>query len=1476
MGANQRTAATTYSNLGAFEGENIGTGHGTPAQNVTSWGAYRPQKNMTQILWNAGFSTNAQWSSQDGTGNAGAGPGGSSSGGPGLGGSDANIVGVGSTGTVLGTGATATMMVDMSNAATFSVGAGGSGYTIAPTVTVRYDSTGDGSVDADAAFSSGPTATISAGAVTGISGTLSTVIPAGRTIEVTITAVSPKILIDANAVSFTQTSAHTNTLRGGDYIYQPSTSSSGIKIDGENVLGSGTGWGGETPFDADEDTVGQLYVKFTTDSAVADADDHLILKVGTFHDDDTYGAYKVHADMNAPSAVGGSFTTNEHGIVNEDDASNQTLYWTGKIPALNKFNGEPVTIAKTGGGGGSGATGYVITSNTSTGVVSSVVVTGGGSGFTAGEAVTVTGVASSRTDCTGTAVGTGALTGVTIVAAGSNYKSGELYITLRAAGNTGRKYTVKQIELYVANPLDSYTITKTPTTGNINPETTVTATPGAITIAGDYVDTSVATTSYDFEYNGSSHSSDTTSTSTNAGTFTYAAAATVGINTLHTQMYIANSTPSWSHTSTFSLKSVTDTFYIEELNRVLHVYANKTGSDTGVTTESDGRFVPTTLGLVQNSDQTVNPFFIFNKLFYRLEASEPCTEFYVDWDDGDDNSEEKANYEIIKLEEPSFFVTMSHIYTTHGSHYPLVRAKSVDGYWSKYYTAYEDEGTERTTITSTISPTATSVPVAARDNLADGDIIRIANEYMRIDSGGGTTGAGTLTVTRGHLTSIAIQHGSSSKVYEAAGSNQNDFSSLESLDIESGQNDYSLVSADHISAHKIPILRPSNLPPVAVLKTDRNRLLSGIQNTVFNNIGEGNTAGHESQTVSLDATGCSQTGSNSVKVKITYTTTGGSSTIMDAGQILTAILTDDAGTNVSHVNKILKAELVNVKEASTSTAQHLMAGERVYVEANNRVVCSLTLGNPIIKESDVLNSATLDLSESRTRASNVSVSEYYIDDGNSITGSQRWHGLGASGDGTKAMQINTVSAATATKQTGDIMNSLYRTYYPSLDIQYTFQRQLDPIGTDGRFLSKEILCRGQVKDSSSTTRVDVGDTIEYSYIDHDNHTDYNASSPPRPSGVKSSNLILGVRQKDSPVWENLVTKNAESIRTNNQFILGGGFTQNSVNTSGGKLAPKTSVAYTARPENFILMTRKDKFDRIFMKTYNNYSQNNTGPTMTGTTTMPEVRISIYYPAKDNTGTINWKPLPYKDTTKYENIDASSLMRDGSLSFKPPLDWEKCDSADIAATSWTSFGTDFNSASAGSAQPSDLWTVDSYGLLIALAIKGSHSNITNLGLCFARPYNNEHSQVLTLIDPSHVSLNTKTIAQSIGFTRNGTYSVMKSRLGKADIRKISANSGRVSFGSVDLEGNSSRKDMKEYQQNGTPVYLDVEHANSDFTRFFGVIESMSEDHPTGKMLSKYGLNMIVSHIIEFDSSGTMISNDYISLGGNVDYESEYIQ
>jgi hypothetical protein len=306
------------------------------------------------------------------------------------------------------------------------------------------------------------------------------------------------------------------------------------------------------------------------------------------------------------------------------------------------------------------------------------------------------------------------------------------------------------------------------------------------------------------------------------------------------------------------------------------------------------------------------------------------------------------------------------------------------------------------------------------------------------------------------------------------------------------------------------------------------------------------------------------------------------------------------------------------------------------------------------------------------------------------------------------------------------------------------------------------------------------------------------------------------------------------------------------------------------------MTRKEKFDKIYIKTHNSYGAN--PPTMSGTTTIPEYRVTLYYPSKNNDGEVKWKPLPFTDTTKYENLADSSFMRDGSLIFRPPLDWHKGVSADIASYE---FGASFaaDSGSSSDVGPNDIWTTangSSYGLMICIATKGNHSNVTKGGISYIKPYNNSHSQVLTLLDPTHVSLNSKTLAQGISFARKGKYNVLTSRLGKAEIRRISSDNGSVTFGSVDLPTDTTRKDMKEYQQASTPVYLDVAHENGDSTRFFGVIESMSETHATGKMTPKFGLKMIVSHIIEFNSSGTILSNGYISLGGNIDYESEYVQ
>ena len=158
-----------------------------------------------------------------------------------------------------------------------------------------------------------------------------------------------------------------------------------------------------------------------------------------------------------------------------------------------------------------------------------------------------------------------------------------------------------------------------------------------------------------------------------------------------------------------------------------------------------------------------------------------------------------------------------------------------------------------------------------------------------------------------------------------------------------------------------------------------------------------------------------------------------------------------------------------------------------------------------------------------------------------------------------------------------------------------------------------------------------------------------------------------------------------------------------------------------------------------------------------------------------------------------------------------------------------------------------------------------------------PYSNSHSQQIRVVDPHHVSLNDIAIAQSISFSRKGKYVNMEDRFGKTEIRKIGAAGGMVTFGSIDLgdtnvQGN--RKIIKSHQQNATPVFLDVTHKSGEITRFFGVIVSMSEDHPVGQQFPKYALQMQVSHLLEMDSSGNLLS-DKISLGGKINDTRQYV-
>ncbi|GEM_PF-5589725 len=164
--------------------------------------------------------------------------------------------------------------------------------------------------------------------------------------------------------------------------------------------------------------------------------------------------------------------------------------------------------------------------------------------------------------------------------------------------------------------------------------------------------------------------------------------------------------------------------------------------------------------------------------------------------------------------------------------------------------------------------------------------------------------------------------------------------------------------------------------------------------------------------------------------------------------------------------------------------------------------------------------------------------------------------------------------------------------------------------------------------------------------------------------------------------------------------------------------------------------------------------------------------------------------------------------------------------------------------------------------------GRSDSYKHMNIQHTWPCSNTHSTLVDLIDPMCVSINSRSIVQSISYSHKGKYQIIEDRLGKADIRKIGASGGSMKFGGIDLDGETDRIKFYEYQTQATPIYIDVEHRNGDRSRFFGIITEMSEDHPTGKVIPKFGLTMQISHMITMDSSGSILSNGYISLGGDI--------
>ena len=978
---------------------------------------------------------------------------------------------------------------------------------------------------------------------------------------------------------------------------------------------------------------------------------------------------------------------------------------------------------------------------------------------------------------------------------------------------------------------------------------------------------------------------------------------------------------------------------------IIRVYSNESdalaGGTDGLIVDSD---VGTSEGVVQNAsgdgsgtDNDDIPYFIYNRYYYRIDANEPVSEFHIDWDDGENNSPEKRNIQIIKLKTPKTFCVVEHVYTKVGPFYPLIRVKSMDGFLSKFYTSDNPSNSftelEPTTVSagqngfSKVSKTkANAGQIATFIPSITPPVAILKTDKKRIFSGidnkhitgtypllycvssmtSGTqpivklTVQGATGVVREYTlpaSSIATANtdldedtGTSGDIYDkyVPFGNEGDKEVSTITCVSDDEPSYESTSSG--SGRFINLYNPDGNRFIITFETaggtgytDPSQVSGATAHLKINS--PAIIAGDDKEGVATNLKAQIE-GDSTFAAQFTVTVSGAVVTVtnkangnptnietgFNSGILTVATSTAGSVTKTDSASRLLRAELLNMTKLGDS--------DRIFVKVHDvgsdissvadtdgdRAVCVLSNGNPIVDLSDPVHNFTVDASESFSRASNSSISNYYLD--------------------TDSLMHSAIqSASSLSNKVGNCTDVLNTSNWamPSTGTikQKTLSYTNDNIGhyldANGRFNDFYRLLRLQVLDNHSKAVVleasgemDNRASIIEHYDDDQYVSTVNSGANRIPANLQSRGLIL-YSNSDTDIttemsagsWKDLTATsrtNALMIGSNAASGLavvssGGGSNTNKFQTGSLTAGTANAPNSTQRPDNYLLICKTDKYDRVYFRTDSSFASTDAEHNM---------KITAWYPTA-----AGWRPLEITDKTL-------GLKTSGYISFRKPNDWESMAFNGIEGGNWTGPVHD-DDDSTGTAAPRDLWDFSAFSILIGFMPYADSGDADKVHVHNIWPFSNQHSQLIRIVDPHHASLNDIAISQSISFRRSGKFQNITDRFGKSEIRKMGANGGKVSFGGVDLgdaDNKGNRKKMKEFQQNATPVFLDVEHRSGEKTRFFGVITDMTEDHPVGTQFPKFAVTLQVSHLIEMESDGDILS-DKISIGGKIDDKRQFV-
>ena len=640
---------------------------------------------------------------------------------------------------------------------------------------------------------------------------------------------------------------------------------------------------------------------------------------------------------------------------------------------------------------------------------------------------------------------------------------------------------------------------------------------------------------------------------------------------------------------------------------------------------------------------------VYDKRYARLSFNDnDVRAVYVDWGDGDNRlRDSKANYQWKTFDNPVSGAVIEHTYTATGAFLPIIQTVNSEGFVSRYHmngANPDDLGLQPFTNNTTITGMTVS------DGQATG-IMRVENQIVKdgIDN---------------------------------------------SILLNDGPADIYMMIPPLLTTTELGYLTDGDTGVTLQVTAEVvDSMISSTNNTV------GVGGGKEIRTFSKTLSGTSLTGT-------TATQADGLKQIniaADGKQVVRVL-------EIKFNNPKYVGQDTTASRADDYTKNEIYNRLKMYVVVEGKdgyfhPIGYVSAGSPLKRANDVDRYITMDMSQSRAKASNISNAFYRFDEGkawfeqanrhlnntwNAVTGSTSgvYEFLGDNTKRTSSTHQTSYTygdmcrpdglagqSAIDTKRSDAFSESTSAKFYTdgTAAASQKFRTDQFMITEFGNFVDQYHLVRCSVQPSSATNGIDT----EVSSII--SNKPYVFRITPALNWADSTSSVFidnGETGNETANYTEYADNNINGRTLKTSAITNTGLVSLSGMNNQTYTFPDGS-ARTQDPKEYLLLLFSKKTNKIFFN-INNWgnmiiNQNLSGNSFGTTAAYPAWDIAgVSYLKLENTGTITqnaeWIPVPFEDTTsvnveyrdttnkKYTQQN-NSLSRAGYISFDMPLDWE---------------------------------------------------------------------------------------------------------------------------------------------------------------------------------------------------------------------------